>query len=94
MCILLAPYLHRIYTLMDFIDGRLSLPAVEYPHDYGLCLMARFSVYHLLVCLFKAGVVPTYCVMPGFVLVTSYLNRRLLIFFSQHSVTLPSISLF
>ena len=29
---------------MDYIKGRLSLRAVEYTPDYGLCIMGSFSV--------------------------------------------------
>ena len=72
--------LTRIYTLMDLFDSRLFLPAVDYPHDFGLFLMARISVYHLLVCWFKSGVTPTYGVVSGYVLHPSYLKRYLLMF--------------
>ena len=34
---------------MDYIEGRLSLRAVEYTPDYGLCIMGSFSLWQVPV---------------------------------------------
>ena len=65
---------------MDLFDSRFFLPAVDYPHDFGLCLMVIISACLLLVCWFKSGVTPTYGVVSWYVLYPSFSKLYLLMF--------------